>query len=302
MKRVVFFNYFHNGDIHVSRGFVRQIMNKIHQQDSSIQFSYGHKNDPSLLSDIPNLSFDSSALAIVNDSHVNLRKIGDTIYINTWYAQQNFKYMNTFGLTFDALYASFDENCQHAFGFSLSEISMEPKDFYPIIDYSKFEISRAQQWINENSEKKILVENGHSLSGQSDNFNMTLAIANIAIHHMDKIFIISNQDNIPLPNNCIYAAGIIKKNGRSDLNEISFLSTHCDIIIGRASGVWSFALTKQNLFERTPKFIGFYNLPFRGQDYWLGSMFKGKINYSANFHGHDENNLTKIQNIIQQNL
>jgi hypothetical protein len=295
--RVVFFNYFHNGDIHVSRNIIRMIMNKL----PGYSFSYSHKNPPNILADISNLEFSRTGIGMISE-HTSLLRTPDTLYFNTWYAQQHFKHMNALGLTFDALYAGFDENCRNAFGFSLGELSQNPHDFYPTIDYSKFEIANAKEWLSRNPERKILVENGQSLSGQSDNFNMTQAVANIAKNHMDKIFIFANQDGIPLPNNCIYAGSIIKKSQRSDLNEISYLSTHCDTIIGRASGVWTFALTQQNLFQRQPKFIGFYNLPFKGQDYWLGPNFKDKVHYSATFSGHDVTQIDKVQEIIQANL
>lgn len=295
--KVVFFNHFHNGDIHVSRSMVRHIINRL----PSTTFAYSHRNPPNILSDIPRLEYSNTGVEFINE-HTSLSKVGDIIYFNTWYAQQKFKHMNTLGLTFDALYAGIDENCQNAFGFSLSDISEDPKIFYPEIDYSKFEIGHAQKWLKENPVKKILIENGQALSGQSDNFNMTQAIANVAANHLDKIFILSNHDNIPLPNNCIYADGIIKKSQRSDLNEISFLSSQCDLIIGRASGVFTFALTQYNLFERPAKFLCFYNLPAQNQQYWLGPMFKDKIQYSANIVTHNETNINRIQDIIQQNL
>lgn len=60
-KRIVFFNCFHNGDIHVSRGFVRQIMNKIKQLEPDTTFGYTHKMSAELLSDIPDLTFDRDA-------------------------------------------------------------------------------------------------------------------------------------------------------------------------------------------------------------------------------------------------
>ena len=296
--KVIFVNAFHNGDIHVSREFIRQIIKKL----PHYTFEYSHKNPANLLFDIQGLTYNPSAIGMMPNEHISLLQSGDTIYFNTWYAQQHFKHMNILGLTFDALYAAFNENCRNALGFSLEDISTNPASFYPTIDYSKFEIGHAQKWITENPEKKILIENGQSLSGQADNFNMTLAVANIAKSHMDKIFIFANQDNIPLPNNCIYASGIIKKAQRSDLNEISYLSSYCDLIIGRASGVFTFALTQQNLFQRLPKFLCFYNLPAQNQQYWLGPIFKDKIHYSAVFKTYNESRMDIIQNIIRDNL
>lgn len=49
MKKLVFYNHFHNGDIHVSRSFVNFIVSKLKSKE--IEFSYVHKNSKDLLSD-----------------------------------------------------------------------------------------------------------------------------------------------------------------------------------------------------------------------------------------------------------
>lgn len=297
--KVVFFNHFHNGDVHVSRGFVRQIMAKM----PGTTFEYSHRNPANLLSDIPGLTYNPYSIQQVGNEHTSLLKQGDTVFVNTWYAQQRFKYVNQYGITFDSLYAGLDENCQNVLGFSLKEISQDPKVFFPVIDYSKFEIATAQQWVNSNPEKKILVENGQALSGQAHNFDMTAAVANVARNHMDKIFIFTSHANMRLPDNCIYWDGIIKKQQRSDLNEVSFLSTYCDVVIGRASGVWSFCLTQQNLFQRKMKYLCFSNLvPARDGKFWLGSMFQDQISYSSSIQTINEANVNNVQRIIEANL
>lgn len=297
--RVVFFNHFHNGDVHVSRQFVRMIINKLPET----VFEYSHRNPRNLLNDIDRLNFNPGAISMVPSEHISLLRNGDTVYFNTWYAQQHFKHMNQYGITIDSLYAAFDENCRNALGFSLQELSGNLKDFFPTIDYSKFEIGRAQEWINSHSEKKILVENGRAISGQAHNFDMTSIMANIARHHMDKIFIFTNHDNIRLPDNCIYSDGIIKKQMRSDLNEISFLSTHCDMIVGRASGVFTFCLTQQNLFERNIKYLCFSNLvPPREGKLWMGNMFQDKVDYSSKIITTNESDTNQIFKLIEENL
>ena len=47
MKTIIFYNTFHNGDIHVSREFIKDIMNKI-----ETTFYYYHNGGPRLLFDI----------------------------------------------------------------------------------------------------------------------------------------------------------------------------------------------------------------------------------------------------------
>jgi hypothetical protein len=267
-----------------------------------ISYSYSHQNPGNLLSDIPNLSFDPAAIHNVRE-YDNLNRIGDAVYINTWYGQQGQKYLKQYGITMDSLYSAFDDTCKGLFGFSLNDISCNVCDFFPTIDYSKFHIGEAKNWLVNNPRKKILVENGQALSHQAHNFPMASVIVNIAKKHSDKIFILTNQENMALPENVVYSHNIIKKGTRSDLNEISFLSTHCDVIVGRASGVFAFSLTQENLFRRGTKYLCFSNLvPRQANKFWLGPLLQGRVNYSANILVSNENRMGNIQHIIEGNL
>ena len=304
MKKIVFFNYYHNGDVHVSRGLIRQIMDKVHQIDSDIEFAYAHRNNQILLADIPKLSFDNKGLDIVSDDHSNLKTINDTTYINTWYGQQNHKYMNMYGgINIDCIYAALDDSCKTLWNFSLQDISKDLSTFFPIIDYSKYQIENACHWINCHPETKIIVENGPALSGQAHNFDMTSIIVNLAKKHPDKLFILTAMVNgINLPN-VFFSHQIINSNNQNDLNEVSYLSSHCNMIIGRASGVFSFTLTQENLFQRQIKYLCFSNLvPSQPNKFWLGDIFRDKVNYKSSILTTNESNINNVEAIIEENL
>lgn len=299
--KVVFFNHFHNGDVHVSRGFIRQIMNKM----PDVSFTHTHRNSPSLLSDIPNLGFDPNIINSIANEHAGTYTVGDTTYINTWYAQQRFRYMNRFGITIDSLYAAFDDTCKSLWGFSLTDISAEPRYFFPAIDYSRFKIQDAQNWLYLHPEKKIFVENAHANSDQATNFDLTTPTIELALKHQDKTFILSNQfSRIQLPHNVVYSRNIIQSTGlSSDLNENSFLSSHCDVIIGRASGPFTFSLTQENLFVRHPKFICFSNLvPVPPNKFWVNELLRDKVNYSAEIIVENVSSPDRAKQIIDANL
>jgi hypothetical protein len=304
--RIVFFSHHHRGDIHTGRSFVRLIMQKVKEQYPETTFTYSHPNPFNLLSDIPNLGYDPLAYKNV-DQYANLIRLGDDVYVNTWYCQQGLKYFRKYGLTIDSLYEAFDDTCKKLWEFSLSDISTEVSDFFPAIDYSKFEIEETQRWLEEHPAPKILIENGAAASNQAVNFDMAPIIAELAKKHMDKIFILSKGANIKLPDNVVYTSNIIKKKNKqfSDLNEISFLSTHCDTIIGRASGVWTFALTQENLFKRKVKFIGFVKpivMPKKPEQFWLSTMLQDKVKYSADILASTETSPNKVLEIIEKNL
>lgn len=304
--KYLFFNHFHNGDIHISRGIVSKIIEKVKAFQPNSEFFYAHSNDLCLVKDIPNLTSIPLKSIQIKDEYSNLQNIQGYTTISTWYAQQRHKYMNTYGMTIDCLYAALDQTCQQLWNFSLQNISTDIADFFPTIDYSKFEISNAQGWLSRNHSKKIFVSNGNSLSGQAVNFHMTPIIYDIAKNHPDKLFILSNKDTctLNLPN-VEYSSDIINKTTGNDLNENSFLTTFCDVIIGRASGAFSYAWTRQNMLERQVKFITFctpsvvINPPYK---YWSSSLFSSKIDYSAEFVVSGETDSKKVFDIINQNI
>ena len=302
--RVVFFNSYHNGDLHVSREIVRKIVDKVHQQDPNISFVYSHRNPSNLLLDISHLGFDPNAINSKRSDHDNLFSFGDTVLINTWYAQQNYKYMNKYGMTMDCLYLALDDTCKALWGFSLADLSADLSTFYPSIDYSKFEINSSKIWLSNHPEKKIYVANGHALSGQAINFQMTPIIIQLAKKHTDKTFILTNKEtNDLLPPNIVYSSDIIKKQSLSDLNENSFISTYCDIIIGRSSGASTFAMTQQNLFQRNIKILYFTNIvPNPPNKFWADEIFRDKINFSADIICTNESNANNVYNIIDNNI
>lgn len=59
---IYFYNNFHNGDIHYSRTFVKDIMSKLGDND----YCYLHNCDPSILKDIKKLKHDNSFISFDN--------------------------------------------------------------------------------------------------------------------------------------------------------------------------------------------------------------------------------------------
>jgi len=302
--KVIFFNFWHNGDLHVSRGIVCKIIEKVKQQDPMTTFVYSHKCDPTLLHDIPNLEYDPEPIKLLRNEHDNLLRVKDSVYINTWYGQQYQKYVRMYETNFDCLYTALDDSCKQLWNFSLSDISDDLRDFFPKIDYSKYCIEGAQQWIAGHSEQKILIENGPALSNQSNNFAIEPIIVELAQKYPEKTFILTAPATIAnKPSNIVFSSEIIKKNIKSDLNEVSYLSSHCDVIIGRASGVFSFTLTQDNLFKRNIKYICFCYprfLPSLPNKFWLNKRFQDKINYTSNILA--TNDFGRARTIIEENL
>ncbi len=300
-KKVVFFNYYHNGDIHLSRGLLRQVMQKVHQINPDVQFYYSHRNTPDLLADI-NITFDPFGLSIIRNDHAGIVGVGDTVYINTWYGQQQFRYMNAYGISFDTLYLAFNEACKQIWGFSLEEISQDPGVFFPWIDYSKYQINNVNAWLSSNSSKKIFISNGDTLSGQAHNFDLTSLALDVARNHTDKTFILSNKTGATVPSNVLWSSDIIGRSG-CDLNENGFITEHCDVIIGRSSGTFTFAQTQNNYLKRQCKILNFSNLvPKKPGYYWLDTLLQDKMTYTANIITTYDSDMNNIRGLIETHI
>jgi hypothetical protein len=301
-KKITFFNCFHNGDIHVSRSIVKGMIAKLKQINPDWIYTYAHKNYPNLLADIPEIIYDPGALHFIRNEHDNLFEGGNALFVNTWYAQQQFKYMNQYGISFDALYAALNDSCQKTWGFSLGDISTNPSVFFPSIDYSNFYTQHAKEWLSAHPGKKIFICNGYALSGQSHNFPITPLVMDLARRHIDKTFILTNKEGQNVLPNVLWSADIIKKEG-CDLNENAFLSEHCDSIIGRATGTFAFSETTNNMLNRKCKMLCFTNItPPPNGKFWLSSLLQDKIHYTADITVSNESNIDTIRKLIEDHI
>lgn len=301
MKKIIFYNHFHNGDLHVSRSFVRAIINKLKPQ--GIEFCYVHRNATNLLSDIPELKIENDIKSLPPEK--TFFSIGETTYLNTWYNSGQSKYMSRHGITFDSLYDLFDDFTTQVLSCSLSDLNSDPKYFFPEIDFSFYSSD-----VNDSKfeRKKILISNGAVLSGQAENFNFSPVINQLTFKYPNFDFYCT-QKNSDISNsihkNLFFTSDLIASKC-SDLNHIGYLSTFCDLIVGRASGPWTFAFNTANLFRRKTKFLCFANLaPKYENKFWLGDKFASQISYSSNItvsSHHERNNIIETIEKEIQNL
>lgn len=276
---LIFFNNFHNGDIHLSRNFIIDIMKKI-KCDS---YSYHHKNDSSLLKDIVNLNY-INKVEFNQLSNEQIVRKGDDLIINTWIGQQNFKYLNNRC----SLYSYYKCFCDI---YQILNINIENIEYYvPDIDWSYIEKNAIDDFILKYDKKKVLISNGLTESGQSKNFDFDIIIDRLLTDFKDIIFIVTAPSSIK-SDNLFYTSNII--NLKSDLNEISYLSNFCETLIGRSSGPFTFCYTKDNLMNEKKKFISFSQS--RLDSVWYQES-------KCNFIWSNNYDMENIYNTIKQNL
>lgn len=239
IKNVIFHNQFHNGDIHMSREYVKDISNIF---GNACFYYYRHNRSSKLLKDIKHIQH------IDNDETLEIIKNSDTsLLFNTWVASDR-NYFN--GCNFVGYYSLM----QQYYKLLNIEDKLKPIEHYvPSVNYEEFQISNVKTYFNQTTKRHVLFCNNHANSGQVSNFDMDYILEKICVVFPDINFVVSNRlKQIDAPN-VIFAEDIIGPTDDNNLYEISYLSTFCDTIIGRSSGPYSFSITKDNV--NTKKFI-----------------------------------------------
>ena len=250
---IYFYNTFHNGDVHYSRSFIRDIMNKINDN-----FCYLHNNNPNILKDFPKLLHDKAFNSFENWNLITKYPItyydqiirdNDNLYINTWVGQQNWLTKNGLDRNRDNRYCSL-YSYYELFEDIYKDLSLQINnidEYVPDIDFHYIEKNNINNFlfINKKFSKKVLLVNNEPRTVRIP-IDFSTVAEKLSTKYPDVLFILTNKINIR-KENIAYTSDFIALD--CDLNEISYLSTFCDIIIGRPSGPYCFCMIKDNFFN-----------------------------------------------------
>jgi hypothetical protein len=245
IEKIILYNSYHNGDIFVSRNLVKFTIENI----SSKEYTYIHLNSSKLLQDIPKLKH------IREYPPENIKYSGwkrdenNVLWFNTWYNSYNQQEFG--GCTIQTLFNIFKRGLKENLDFDLPG---EPIDYLPTIDFNYFDISKIDNFLSFDPREKVLISNCDVLSGQSENFDFNPIIDYISDIFPQICFIITNYMNnkLVVKQNIYYFESLIKDD---NLNEISYLSKFCKILIGRNSGPHTFCFIKENLMDKDKTFV-----------------------------------------------
>jgi hypothetical protein len=255
INNICFFNHYHRGDLFTHKEFIRQI-----KKETSINLSYYHYNHPKVNKDldIPLVQVDGLS------NTKNFYYTDSTLFINTWigaypdifnmYGGVNLQSLsNSWALIFDEINKIFNTNLQLKF----------PIEYYlPSIDFSYFDISKIKEFINNNkNKKKVLICNGSPMSNQSFSSDLSNEIIHFAKKYLNINFICTKK--FPTDSKNIFFTDDITLDfeeyhfsppwqdrviNNCDLNEISYLSNFCNVIIGKILVLLYFARLKKILW------------------------------------------------------
>ena len=230
--KVVFFNHFGNGDLFESREFVRELMQILPAEE----YQYAHAKNKRMFSDFPELK----KVDLNNNTNVNrgLYKVDNTLYINTWIGRDSSYVLPNIGCVVDMNLKMFNDMLRHG---NLPQLRKSFEHYVPEVDFSYFGKDELDERMSAfEGKKKVLICNGRVFSLQAENFNFTPIIKFLISKHTDTEFFVTQKIDVEREN-LHFTEDITKTEDGFDLNEISYLATKCDVIIGRKSGPFVFA-------------------------------------------------------------
>lgn len=247
LGNVIFFNHYGNGDLLISREFVRDIMSIIPADN----YYYAHAKNTRMFADIPQLQ----PAKITDDCRMRSRgyRVGDDIYINTW-------------LGVDSTFVTRANSCSILNSFKMFNLILDTlgyrqlnkslEEYLPTIDYKAFDIAPVDDFIKNIDKPIVLIANCNAQSGQAENFDMSSIIQRLCNTYDDIMFVVTDPVGVKAPNYTTTGT-ITKSKDGFDLNEISYLSRFSNLLIGRSSGAQIFTMTKENCMDANKAFVSF---------------------------------------------
>jgi len=251
-KSIVFYNHWHSGDLFTTRGLVKDIMKQI-----PTKFYYAHLSHAKTCIDlVDTMVCDSNGT--LNDLDQNTRVVykDESLFINTWvgaYQPELFPYgSHPSYIVHHKIYDSCYKILNEMFDLNL-DISQDVWEYVPTIDYSKFDTRAVDDFLAGNVDRRIhLFCNGVVRSHQSSVGDMAGILIRLAESHPRDIFVATQQFNNSCEN-IIFTDALFQSD--CDINEISYLSSHVNLIVGKNSGPFTYANTKNNLLDPTKLFV-----------------------------------------------
>jgi hypothetical protein len=265
MSKIIFFNHYHRGDLLTHKEFIRQLQNEL----PDFTFEYMHFNHPKLTRDL-NIPLVGEPTNL--DAKTPFYQDEGVLYINTWIGCFWDIFCEHGGINMNSLWHQWDKILDTINGHFDTEIALraDKESYLPKIDFAKFDVSSIDEFLKTNTNKKILICNGPPKSGQSFSDNMQDFI-NLAAEESPNIdFICTTKFDTTL-DNVLFTDDIIVDNevedkrapwedreiNNCDLQEISYLSEHCDAIVGKNSGPFVFCETYNNYMNPNKKFLSY---------------------------------------------
>ena len=251
MKKLVFFNFWQNGDCFINKEYVRDIISWFPEAE----LYYAHKNHPNIVADLgcTHATLDSLPQQLTMWIPVASDPSTDTVYINTWVGCWIGKHIqHGEHANFTTLYRVWKDV------YDILKIDMKSsyEDYHPEIFSEYYEYEHALKYIKKLDSKPLVVFcNGQAMSQQSSMGNMEKIIESVADTFPDHEFFIADRVNVNKRN--VKFSEDVLQGTVGNLNQISHVTNFAKLIVGKNSGPFTYAHSRLNMDDPSKTFMCF---------------------------------------------
>lgn len=274
LENLLFYNHFGFGDLFVSRELVKYTIANVPAK----KYLYAHKHSKRILLDLP---VEQVPLNMKLDCRAPYLHEGGTklLALNTWYAVS--PTFNFWRCSLNCLVDLFQKHYEtHGVRASLPSI----EKLVPKIDFNFYNTAAIDIFLSKLIfKKKVFICNGQTMSGQTRGSltDFMAALQPVIDKNPDIAFFFTNDWPLELPN-IFYTKNIIGLQD-NDLCENGYLSTKCDVIIGRGSGTYTYSYLADNFFDPRKTMLCFTDDERTAQWIYPKEYVKAKLVWSCNY-------------------
>jgi len=254
LNKLIFFNEFGAGDIFESREFVKQIINLVPAKE----YYYSHGKPKDILADIPELQFVEFDKSKFNSMQDVIDLDDNSMAWNTWIGRDGGYVLPGIGCVVEQHYRMNNDMLSKVTDKRLPGV---PYDYFTNLDFSHYYKDSIDRFVSQYRGKKVLISNGPVQSSQAENFDFSPAIHMLSDRFPYILFLLTQPVAEEFSNENVFFTSAITDKSGFDLNEISYLSQFCDVIVGRSSGPFTFCSTMKNIEDKSKTFISFTYTP-----------------------------------------
>lgn len=257
MKNICFFNHWHNGDVFAGKGW----MQSIQAQCPDLKFAHAQVNKLKTMQDLDMEHFHCDDLPDGVTDRSKFAETDDEIYLNTWIGSWgwdgNVMTQGEEHANWPSLHRMFTHLCDYLNYYHNKQVKLttNPLDYVPVTDWSKYDIAPVDAFVNTHSGKRLhLFCNGVVRSTQSKLDDLKSVVEDLAKHHPDDVWICTSAFETNTPN-IVFTDDILSSVAGGDINEIAYLSTKCNLIVGKNSGPFMFTHVRDNMWDNQKVFV-----------------------------------------------
>ena len=251
MKRIVFFNFWQNGDCFINKEYVRDII----QHFPEAEKYYAHKNHPNIVADLGCVHIPLNVLPpqLTMWNPIASDPENETVYINTWIGCWIGKHIqHGEHANFTTLYRVWKD----VYDFLKIDMRSSYEEYHPEIWPEYYQYKHSLKYLKEIGNTPLVVFcNGQAMSQQSSMGDMRNIIELVADAFPNYQFFVADKVDVNRPN--VKFSEDVLHGSVGNLNQISHITNFSRLIIGKNSGPFTYAHTKLNMNDSSKTFMCF---------------------------------------------